>query len=204
VSYQGRKAQQYVAEARVKLRRQAKLKRREGDQVVRRYVKGKALELRLVVAEVRDADGRVLAQWLLWSNVREQVSAETLALWYYWRWRIESFYKLIKRGGQHLEQWQQESAEALARRLLIAAQACVIVWALAHSEEAEAKELCRLLVRLSGRLMKRGVAYTAPALFAGLWNLLAIIDALDEYSLDELREMARSINRILGLGEETS
>lgn len=204
VRYKGRQAQQYVAEAKVKLPRVAKLKRRQEGKLTRRYVKGKAIELRLVVAQVRSAFGRVLAQWLLWSNLGDEVAAETLALWYYWRWQIESFYKLLKRGGQHLEQWQQESAEAIARRLLIAAQACVIVWALAHSEEGEAKKLCRLLARLSGRLLKRGVEYTASAMFAGLWNLLAIIDALDEYSVDDLQQMAGLVDRILGLNNEVS
>lgn len=204
VEYKGRKAEQYVAETTVKLTRVAKLRRRRKGEEGRHYVKGKAIELRLVVAQVRDGKGKVLAQWLLWSNVSEEVKAETLALWYYWRWRIESFYKLLKRGGQHLEQWQQESVEAIAKRLLIAAQACVIVWMLAQSEGEEARELRRLLVRLSGRLMKRGVEYTAPALFAGLWNLLAIIDALDEYSVDDLQQMATFINRIVGINEEAS
>ena len=69
---------------------------------------------------------------------------------------------------------------------------------------SELVRLRRLLVRLSGRLMKRGVEYTAPALFAGMWNLLAIIDALDEYSVDELQQMAGVINRILGLPENNS
>ena len=130
---------------------------------MRRYVKGKAIELRLVVAQVRDSQGKVLAQWLLWSNLGEEVTAETLALWYYWRWRIESFYKLLKRGGHHLEQWQQESVGAIGKRLLIASQACAIVWELSRSEEEEVCELRRVLVRLSGRLMKRGVEYTAPS-----------------------------------------
>ena len=204
VEYKGHKAQHYVAETTVKLTQQANLRRRKQGQESRRYVKGKAIELRLVVAEVRKPEGEVMAQWLLWSNLGEEVRAETLVLWYYWRWRIESFYKLLKRGGQHLEQWQQESVEAIAKRLMIAAQACVIVWMVAHSEAEEVGELRRVLVRLSGRLMKRRVEYTAPALFAGLWNLLAIIDALDEYSIDELQQMAGVINQILGLNEETS
>jgi hypothetical protein len=204
VEYKGRKAQQYVAETKVKLTQQAKLRRRAKGEESRRYVKGKAIELRLVVAQVRDVDGKVLAQWLLWSNVSEEVKAETLALWYYWRWRIESFYKLLKRGGHHLEQWQQESVEAIGKRLLIASQACVLVWELSRSEQEEVCELRQVLVRLSGRLMKRGVEYTAPALFAGLWNLLAIIDALDEYEVEELKKMAGIINQTLGFGEEVS
>lgn len=204
VSYKGQKAQQYVAETKVTLTRPAKLRRRKAGGESRSYVSGKPLNLRLIVAEVRDAQGQQLAQWLLWSNLPETVSPATLALWYYWRWQIESFFKLLKRGGQHLEQWQQESAEAIARRLLIAAQACVIVWTLAQSEDEQAKPLRQLLVRLSGRLMKRGVAFTTPALLAGMWNLLAIIDALDEYTLDELRQQGKLIRQIIGLQKDGS
>ena len=204
VQYRGRKAHQYVAQTSVRLTRQAKLKRRRGGIQQRRYVSGKAIELRLIVAEVRSVEGKVLASWLLWSNLREELTASTIALWYYWRWRIESFYKLLKRGGQHLEQWQQESSLAIARRLLIAAQACVIVWVLEHSEDRRAGPLRELLVRMSGRLMKRGVEHTAPALLAGLWNLLAIVDALDDYSVDELRQMRQTIYDILGSDSEGS
>ena len=37
--------------------------------------------LRLVVAQVRDATGAVLAQWLLLTNVPAEVLAERVALW---------------------------------------------------------------------------------------------------------------------------
>ncbi|MGH9943586.1 MAG: hypothetical protein ACRD9R_14670 [Pyrinomonadaceae bacterium] len=80
----------------------------------------------------------------------------------------------------------QETVEAIAKRLLVAAQACVIVWALMRSEEPRFGPLREFLIRQSERLMRRSVKYTAPALLAGLWNLLAIIDALDRYSVAEL------------------
>jgi hypothetical protein len=37
----------------------------------------------------------VLERWYLLTNVPEEVDATTLALWYYWRWRIETFFKLL-------------------------------------------------------------------------------------------------------------
>jgi len=142
------------------------------------------------VSQVRTVDGRVLAQWLLWTNLPLTVDAATVALWYYWRWRIESFFKLLKSAGQHVEQWQQETAEAIAKRLLIAAQACVLVWALARATTPAAELTRTLLIRLSGRLMKRRQPYTAPALLAGLWVLLAMVSVLDEYSVAALRRLA--------------
>jgi len=104
----------------------------------------------------------------------------------------------LKRGGQQLEQWQQESPEAVAKRLLIVAQVCVIVWALAASKEEKAKEIRCFLISLSGRLMKRGVEYTTPALLAGMWQLLAIIDALERFTTAELFELAKEFLEILG------
>ena len=77
---------------------------------------GPALQLRLVVSEVRAADGTLLATWLLLTNLPAAVPAERVALWYYWRWRVESYFKLLKGAGLQLEHWQQETAAAIARR----------------------------------------------------------------------------------------
>jgi len=202
VEYKGKRAKQYVAQARVVLTGRGRLRvPSPQNKEQRRWVAGRAIELRLVVAEVRNSTGEVLATWRLWTNLTEEVSAAEVALWYYWRWRIESFFKLLKRGGQQLEQWQQESAGAVARRLLVVAQACVVVWELEQAG-VEAEALRKFLVRLSGRLMKRGVSYTAPALLAGLWQFLAIIDALERHTSAELLEMARSFLQIIGLETE--
>jgi hypothetical protein len=139
---------------------------------------------------VRDADGAVLAEWWLLTNV-EGVAAELVATWYYWRWRIESFHKLLKSAGLEVEEWRQETAAAIARRLLVGCMACVTVWRL-RAQEGPAARSCRaFLVRLSGRQMKRGVPDTAPALLSGLHVLLAMLDALDHYSLEQLQEFAR-------------
>jgi hypothetical protein len=198
-SYKGRKARQYVTEATVTLLQPARQQRVRNGKTSYRMIKGRSLTLRLVLAQVRDQDGQVLATWRLWTNLPESVSAETIALWYYWRWRIESYFKLLKRAGQHAEAWQQETATAIARRMLIAAQVCVIVWAIDQSTDPRLGPLRQILVRLSGRLMKHGVQWTASALLAGMWNLLAIIDALEHYSLAELDQLAQMTLEILGL-----
>ena len=199
VEYKGRKASQYVAEATVTLTQPARNQRIRHGKTTYRTIQGRPLTLRLVLAQVRDQDGQILATWRLWTNLPESVKAGTIALWYYWRWRIESYFKLLKRAGQHAEAWQQETAQAIAKRMLIAAQVCVIVWALAQSTDPRVKPLNKLLVRLSGRLMKHGVEWTASALLAGMWNLLAIIDALEHFSLAEIEQLARLTLEILGL-----
>ena len=198
IEHQGKKAFQYVAETEVILERLGRTNyRTKENEKKRKWIKGKPIKLRFIVSQVRDKEGKVLATWRLWTNV-EEAKAEEIALWYYWRWRIESYFKLLKRGGQQLEQWQQESAEAVAKRLLIVAQVCVIVWALAETKDEKAKEIRQVLISLSGRLMKRGVEYTTPALLAGMWQLLAIIDALERFTADELLEIARNFLEILG------
>ena len=87
------------------------------------------------------------------SNVKD-IDASTIALWYYWRWKIETFFKLMKSAGHQLEAWQQESALAIAKRLLVASMACVTVWAIAADESQEVAELRGFLVKLSGRQMR--------------------------------------------------
>lgn len=199
VEYQGKRAFQFIGETQLVLDRLGRTRRKTStDPNKRQWIKGKPIELRYVCSEVRDENGKVLAVWRLWTNLGQTVRAETIALWYYWRWRIESFFKLLKRGGFFLEQWQQETARRVAKRLLIVAQVCVLVWALAASREEKANPLRQMLVRLSGRLMKRKVQYTTPALLAGMWQLLAIIDALHSHTTAELEEMAQLLLEIIG------
>ena len=188
VVIRGRAASQYVAEAEVVLTEPGWAYDADGRS---HRVPGPPLAVRLVVAQVRDAKGAVLAEWWLLTNVAG-VPAERIAEWYYWRWRIESFHKLLKSSGLGVEEWTQETAAAIARRLLVGCMACVTVWRL-RSDDAPAAATCRaFLVRLSGRQLKRGTADTAPALLAGLHVFLAMLDALDEYTPDELRAFART------------
>jgi hypothetical protein len=190
VQFRGKSAEQWVAEMPIRLTRPA-YSNRVGQP--RRRVAGTALSLRLVIAEVRALDGQVLANWFLLSNVPDSVPASTLALWYYWRWRIESYFKLLKSAGMELEQWRQTTAAAIARRLLVASMACIVVWQLARDSRAQAEEARQLLVRLSGRQMGYGKRFTEPALLAGLWVLLAMLAALETYSLEQLANLAEFI-----------
>jgi hypothetical protein len=201
VEFKGRKAQQWVAETPVILHRPAK--KRQGSK--QRRVVGRPLELRLVIAQVRDDDGKVLATWMLLTNVSAaEAGAETIALWYYWRWRIESFFKLLKSGGQQIEYWQQETGIAIARRLLVAAMACVVVWDLERQNSQPAQEMKDLLIRLSGRQMKHGRPHTANALLAGLFVLLPMLELLETHGgdLTHIRQMARSVLPLLRFKED--
>jgi hypothetical protein len=195
VEFKGRAARQYVAETHVVLHRPARTHRvdKATGKARHRNVAGEPLPLRLVVSEVRDEKtGAVLATWLLLSNLPPSVDAATVALWYYWRWRIESYHKLLKGAGQQAECWQQETAAALARRLAVASMAAVVVWRLARDDRPEAAQLRGVLVRLSGRQIKRAKGsrgFTEPALMAGLGVLLPMLELLDHADPCDLRRL---------------
>ncbi len=152
-------------------------------------IAGKPLGLRLIVGRVVGPGGETLARWMLLSNVPSRYDPLTVTRWYYWRWRIESYFKLLKSAGQQVEEWEQESGEAIAKRLVIASMACLTVWALQRDEGGAAAEVRRILIRLSGRQMKWGVESTAPALLAGLEKLLAMLDLLEQYDPAYLRSL---------------
>jgi Transposase DDE domain len=196
VDYKGKTARAFAGETTVVLHRPARPHRVESDGKKRhRNVPGPAIALRLIISEVRDSNGKVLTRWLLLSNLSASVDATRITQWYYWRWKIESYHKLLKQAGHFLEQWQQESAAALTKRLLIASMACVIVWHLARDNTPAAGQLREILVQLSGRQIKRGKNrpnFTEPALLAGLGILLPMLALLQQYSPEQLTDIVKA------------
>ena len=189
--FHGKTVIQEVAETEVVLYRSHRVVV-EGEK---RQVNGDPVKVRLVVTRLLDENDYVLAQWTLLSNVfDEAISGYQIARWYYWRWLIETYFKLLKSHGQELEQWQQQSGEAIARRILVASMACVAVLQLQHDSSDEATETKRLLIRLSGRQMKYGVTSTPPALLAGLMVLLSVTDVLESPDVDigKLKRIAKT------------
>lgn len=187
VEYHGMRAQQHVAEVAVRLLRAGQRNRPQAGD--RQKMPGPPLPLRLVFAEVRNDAGEVLATWRLLTNLPAEVDRATVALWYYWRWTIEKYFKLLKSAGMNAEAWQQESAHAIAARLLVASMACLTVWRIARSSHPKAEDARRFLVRLSGRQMKRSQPCTMPAMLAGMWNLLAMTSVLEHYNPQQLHEL---------------
>jgi hypothetical protein len=184
--YHGRPAKLFVAEDEVVLHRPAR--RREGDKKVE--IPGPPLPLRLVVTEVRDNQGCVLARWLLLTNVPADLAeAATIAKWYYFRWRIESLHKLLKSSGWQLEKWLQRNGERIMIKLLLALGACTSVWALERCEDAPSVTFKQLLMRLSGRQIKRHRAITTSGLLAGLWVLQSALGCLATHGFEQLNTM---------------
>ena len=158
---------------------------------VQKEVPGPPLPLRLVLTRAVDELGVVRSEWLLFTNVPATFDAATIARWYAWRWRIETYHKLLKTAGMNAEEWQQTSGDAFLKRLVIASMACLTVWHLQQETSEEAVRLKGILIRLSGRQMKHGVKDTAPALLAGLEKLLAVVDLLETHDLESILNLAR-------------
>jgi hypothetical protein len=184
--YHGRKAGLFVAEAEVVLHRPGT--RNEGKKKV--TIPGPPLPLRLVVTEIRDDQECVLARWLLLTNVPASLaSTAMIALWYYFRWRIESLHKLLKSSGWQLEAWLQRKGERIMVKLLLALGACTSVWALERRSDAKSTAFKALLMQLSGRQTKRSRAITTSGLLAGLWVLQSAVGTLATYGTEQLNTM---------------
>jgi hypothetical protein len=188
VLFHGRTARLFVAATRTTITKPGRRRTSQG----RVNVPGPPLTVRLILTEVRDEDDQMLARWYLITNVfAVEITADVIALWYYWRWRIESYFKLLKTAGQALEHWQQKSAEAIAKRLLVASMSCVFVWRLERDQTPAAEQCKAVLMRLSGRQTKRTRRVTASALLVGLERWFAVRDLLDHYTPAELDDLVR-------------
>lgn len=195
VPYHGRTARLFVAETTTTITKSGRRRTAKGRVIV----PGPPLTVRLIITEVRDDENQVLARWYLITNVLDaEVTADVIALWYYWRWRIETYFKLLKSAGQELEHWQQESAEAIAKRLLVASMSCVFVWLLERDTTPVAEQCKAVLMQLSGRQTKRTRPVTTSALLAGLERWFAVRDLLDHHTPAELDELLRKTLPFLG------
>jgi hypothetical protein len=186
----GQTAEQWLAGTHVILSRKAKPKRKDASGNRSKPQAGKAISVRLVVSRIYDSNGTLLAQWYLLSNLSLNVPDAQLALWYYYRWQIESYFKLLKEAGHQLESWEQETGLAIFKRILIAGCASVLAWRLMRTTDEVGQKTRDFLVRLSGRQMKRSQPITAPALLDGMFKLFAMLETFQQYSMADLQQFA--------------
>ena len=196
VEFHGQKAYQEIAEIPVILERASRHKK-NGKRTQRA---GKPLALRLVIARVRDPDTHeILSTWLLSTNAPAAVPTEQIALWYYWRWRVETYFKLMKSAGLELDRWQQETGRAILNRLLVASMAAAMVWNLERSTDEDAIAFKNQLVGLSGKTVKRSRPHTPGALLSGLFVLLQLFDFLEslDFDVDKILKLRAQLDRLL-------
>lgn len=192
ITYKGKKATQKIAETIISITRPANPRKLTADGKRVTVIPGAAVSCRLIVSKIVDSNNKEIGMWYLLTSVRAESKA-TLALWYYWRWSIETFYKLMKSAGMQLESWQQTTSLAIAKRIMIASMACVTVWRIANAKGPEASEIRKLLIRLSGRQMKWKKEFTYTALLAGLWSLLSMDDMLEALGTEKIKSLLAKI-----------
>ena len=201
IKYRNKKTTIYVNECDVEVRRDAttfvlnsegkkKLQKTEGDPV----------KVRFIVERLVDENNKVVAKWLLITNILDkEVSSSTLATWYYYRWKIESYFKLLKSSGFNLEAWQQIEPEALFKRLLVVSYSCILVWKIANDSSENSQKIRKFLVMLSGKQLEWNTEFTYPALLSGLENYIQMMDVLLRFSHEELLSMKKELSEIMGI-----
>ncbi len=201
MKYRKKNVSIYVNECDVEVRRDATkfIFQKNGKKKLQK-TSGDAIQARFVVERLVDENQKVVAEWLLVTNILDKsVTAETLATWYYYRWKIESYFKLLKSSGFNMEEWQQREPSALFRRLLVVSYSCVLVWKIANDTSANAKKIREFLVSLSGRLVQKDKEFTHPALLAGLENYIQMLDLMSMFSREELLDMKQELVKIMGM-----
>lgn len=201
IKYRKKNVSIYVNECDVEVRRDATkfVIQKDGKRKLQK-TGGDAIKARFVVERLVDENQKVVAQWLLVTNILDKsVTAETLATWYYYRWKIESYFKLLKSSGFNMEEWQQREPIALFKRLLVVSYSCVLVWKIANDTSANAKKIREFLVSLSGRLIQKDKEFTHPALLAGLENYIQMLELMCMFSREELLDMKQELVKIMGI-----
>jgi hypothetical protein len=201
IKYKSKNVKIYVNECDVEVRRDAtKFKIDKDGKRKLQKIKGETIKARFVVERLVDENQKIVAEWLLITNILdENITKETIATWYYYRWKIESYFKLLKSSGFNMQEWQQREPKALFRRLLVVSHACLLVWKIANDNSKNGKKIREFLVLLSGRLIQRGKEFTHPALLAGLENYIQMLDLISMFTQDELLDMKRELVSIIGI-----
>jgi len=201
IKYKNKKVKIYVNECDIEVRRDASqfIINKDGKKKLKKTA-GEAVKARFVVERLVDENENIVAQWILVSNILDKsVTSATLATWYYYRWKIETYFKLLKSSGFNMEEWQQREPMALFRRLLVVSYSCVLVWKIANDNSKNGKKIRDFLVLLSGRLIQKDKEFTHPALLAGLENYIQMLDLMSMFSQEDLLDMKRELATIMGI-----
>lgn len=173
---------QYVAETVVVLDRPSLRGAKRGA----RPIKGEPIEVRVVVTELRGVDTKEHFEWILLTNIPDPV--EHVVSIYVARWRIERLFYLAK-VGLRLENWRQQTAEALARRLAVTMLAAMAVYQLQATRD---EETLRAVGTLGGWLGRKNDALGPVILMRGMLVLLASLDAIAEHGVRDLVALAEA------------
>ena len=152
--------------------------------------KGEPIDVRVVVAELRRADGSRETQWALLTNLEDD--ADSVARIYVWRWKIERYFYLKKVGFQ-LETWTQIDGERIARRLALTSLAAMIIYELqGHQSEPETAEAIRVIATMGGWLGRKRDPIGPIVLMRGMFLILSILEILETYDAAQLKQIVET------------
>jgi hypothetical protein len=149
-----------------------------------------------VIAELYRG-GRRAHQWVLLTNLDEPVAQ--IARIYTWRWRVHRLFFLIK-VGMRLQTWGEQDGLRIARRLALCSLAAMAIYQLrATAGDPAHTEVIRRIATLGGWLGRKRDPIGPIVLTRGMLRFLGTLGLLDQFGLDGVWDMARSLSKALGL-----
>ena len=116
----------------------------------------------------------------------------------HWQWVAETDVRLTRPAKPSQKKGKKPSVPGIPVEARLVVSRVVTVWAIAADKSAEAAELRAFLVKLSGRQMRHKVEFTNPALLAGLWVFLSMLEIMEAYSQEELDSLKQTAQQFLG------
>lgn len=149
--------------------------------------KGAPIDVRVVIVELRGVGHREHFEWVLLTSLSQQdISAEQIVDAYLMRWRIERFFYLSK-VGLRLEQWRQESGEAIARRLALTMLGAMVIYQLLIAKDNPS---IRAIATLGGWLGRKNDSLGPVVMMRGVLLLIGTLAAVAEHGVAKLVRMA--------------
>jgi hypothetical protein len=161
-------------------------------------IKGAPLDVRVIVAELR-ATEKTTHRWVLLTMLQEP--ALDIVRAYVWRWRVERYFYLTK-IGLRLEQWRQETAERIARRLALSSLAAMVVYQLQGF--ADVVEEIKIIATMGGWLGRKADPIGPIVLMRGVMALVSAMSVVERYGAAGLREIARRAGLGFAIPEQKS
>jgi hypothetical protein len=148
---------------------------------------GAAIDVRVVVVELRGIGHKEHHEWVLLTNLAEVTdSAEAVVDAYLMRWRIERFFYLTK-VGLRLEQWRQQTGEAIARRLALTMLGAMVLYQLLIAKDDPA---VKAIATLGGWLGRKRDALGPVVMMRGVLVLITALAAVASHGVDGLLRLA--------------
>ena len=155
---------------------------------------GEALPVRVVVSELRRPGHKTL-RWVLLTNLQDP--ALEVVRSYFFRWKIERLFWLTKLGFR-LEEWHQENAVRITRRLLLVQVAALTVYQLMQHSDDDSQALAKRLALLGGWSGRDKTPIGPTMLMRGVMIFIAAVQLCQQLGKRELFAMAKSVEPLLG------